>query len=133
VNKLLTTFESALNFIVLGGLSACLYYKDSPDAIVLATAITLAAWFSQHIFSWLNQSKFTSLNYTVSVELSFLRQIRFKLKNNQEVSDEHISISESATEDSDKAYSDFYGFGRPLPAVAVKNSRKLGFGSNFDW
>lgn len=128
MNKLLTTFESALNFIVFGGLSGCLYYKDSPDAIVLATAITLTAWFSQHLVSWLNQSKFTSLNYAESVELSFLRQIRFKLKNNQEVSDEHISISESAAEDSDKAYFDVYGFGRPLPAVAVKNSRKLGSG-----
>jgi hypothetical protein len=123
MNKLLTTFESVLNFIVFGGLLVCLYYKDSPDAIVLATAITLAVWFSQHLVSWLNQSKFTSLNYAESVELSFLRKIRFKIKNNQEVSDELISISESATEDSDKEYSDFYGFGRPLLAGAVKNSR----------
>lgn len=117
--------DSVLTFALFGGLGACAYYKNSPELVLLYSTIAFAALLLQKGFDWTLRSKETKLSYAESVELSFLRQIRMLLKNGNEVSQEHISISECASEDSDTAYADLHGFGRPLPAVGACNNRKL--------
>jgi len=126
--NILSIIDTILTFALFGGIGACAYYKNSPELVILSSAIALGALLLHKGFDWTRRSKETKLSYAESVEISFLRQIRMLLKNGNEVSQEHISISERASEDSDTAYAELHGFGRPLPAVAAHNTRKLNQG-----
>ena len=123
--NIVNTLNSALSITLFGGLTACVYYKDQPEIVLLASSIAFCSLLLQKGFESTNRSKGSSLNYAESVELSYLRQIRFLLESGKQVSDDHISVSKKASEASDKAYAELHGFGRPLPAVAASSASKL--------
>jgi hypothetical protein len=124
---------SAINIVntlsmccVVGGILVCGYYKDSPQIVSIASLIALAAWMVDRGMAYKYRSTFSKLTVAEATDLSFLRQIRRLLKDGNPVSEEHIAVSESASEVADSEYERVYGFGRPMPAVAVKHHQRIG-------
>lgn len=111
---------------VVGGILVCGYYKDSPQIVSIASLIVLAAWMVDRGMAYMYRSTFSKLNVAEATDLSFLRQIRRLLKDGHSVTEEHIAVSESASDAADSEYEKVYGFGRPLPAVAAKRHQSIG-------
>jgi hypothetical protein len=114
---------SSLAFIALfGGISTCGFYYNSPEIVKIASFVALAGWFADKGMAFVARSSQSKLSFAEATELLFLRQLRAKVKNSEVVSEELLSVSERASSDSDKEYQNVYGFGRPLPVTAFKQS-----------
>lgn len=120
VLKIENLVQSLFTLLLVGGVVACGIYKDTPAIVTIASMFAFLGYFGEKSIAFIQRLSHSKLSYTESVDLSFLRQIRTKLRRNEDVSEELISVSESASNDSDIEYEKFYGFGRPLPATAHK-------------
>jgi hypothetical protein len=118
--KIENLVQGLFTLLLVGGIIACGIYKDTPAIVAIASTFALLGYFGEKAFAFTQRSLHSKLSYSEAVELSFLRQIREKVRRNENVSEELISISDSASNESDTEYEMFYGFGRPLPATAHK-------------
>lgn len=111
--------SSIATLAIFGGVIAAGVYRTEPNLVKIFSLLALAGLFLEHGLRWHQRSCLNRLSSTEATDLSFLRQIRYLLRRGEEITEEHLSISEKASDDADREYRELYGFGRPLAAVAA--------------
>ena len=113
--------SSIANLAIFGGVIAAGVYRAEPNLVNLFTLLALAGLFLDLGLRWAARLRFSRLSGVEATDLSFLRQIRYLLRRGEEITEEHLSASESASAEADREYREVYGFGRPFTAVAANH------------
>ena len=86
--------------------------KNDGQSVTLLLTVALIFIFASFVIKRLDRIERENLKVMQDLELSYLTDIRSRVKNNQEISDDLLSMSKSATESVDRRFEKINGHKR---------------------
>jgi len=123
--KLISSVGALASFGLIGGLIGVVVFSENPQSVIVLSTVSIICLITSKLTQIFESIERRRLDYSEAVERSFLLQIRQLVKDGEKVSEDHISISQSATNEADSEYKRLYGFTRTHMAVAATPQRPI--------
>ena len=123
--KLISSVGALASFGLIGGLIGVVVFSENPQSVIVLSTVSIICLITSKLTQIFESIERRRLDYSEAVERGFLLQIRQLVKDGEKVSEDHISISQSATNEADSEYKRLYGFTRTHMAVAATPQRPI--------